>query len=244
MKQSLGYRQFKFSQRIPNKKFRQLNIEKYKKINLKRRILYLENENSVAEKELELKKFYMVSLEAGTVISGMLIAKNEHLIDGEPKRSYRFLFGKEKYADLYEDEITSIQLIDPNIRKEFFAGIQAQYDVQCLDDEDNVLPSDRIIGNFLFDKEAWDNLHEEEKKDLVFMLQLSPDEIVEILNVIIDYKNENKKLYDQRKSTLDAVLDFMNNFDEIKDTIPLFSGVAGYLYKKSGIDTLINTITR
>lgn len=34
-----------------------------------------------------------------------------------PKRSYRFLFGKEKYADLYEDEITSIQLIDPNIRK-------------------------------------------------------------------------------------------------------------------------------
>ena len=27
MKQSLGYRQFKFSQRIPNKKIRQLNIE-------------------------------------------------------------------------------------------------------------------------------------------------------------------------------------------------------------------------
>ena len=87
MKQSLGYRQFKFSQRIPNKKIRQLNIEKYKKINLKRRILYLENENSAAEKELELKKFYMVSLEAGTVISGMLIAKNEQLIDGESKRS-------------------------------------------------------------------------------------------------------------------------------------------------------------
>lgn len=242
MKQSLGYRQF--SQRIPNKKIRQLNIEKYKKINLKRRILYLENENSAAEKELELKKFYMVSLEAGTVISGMLIAKNEHLIDGEPKRSYRFLFGKEKYADLYEDEITSIQLIDPNIRKEFFASLQAQYDVQCLDDEDNVLPSDRIIGNFLFDKETWDNLHEEEKKDLVFMLQLSPDEIVEFLNILLDYKNENKKLYDQRKSTLDAVLDFVNNFDEIKDTIPLFSSMAGYLYKKSGIDTLINTITR
>ena len=138
----------------------------------------MENKNSEVKKELELKKFYMVSLESGTVISGMLIAKNEHLIDGEPKRSYRFLFGKEKYADLYEDEITSIQLIDPNIRKEFFAGIQAQYDIQCLDDEDNVLPSDRIIGNFLFDKEAWDNLHEEEKKDLVFMLQFHQDSTV------------------------------------------------------------------
>ena len=76
------------------------------------------------------------------------------------------------------------------------------------------------------------------------MLQLSPDETVEFLNILLDYKNENEKLYDKRKSTLDAVLDFVNNIDEIKDTIPLFSGVAGYLYKKSGIYTLINTITR
>lgn len=204
----------------------------------------MENKNSEVEKELELKKFYMVSLESGTVISGMLIAKNEHLIDGEPKRSYRFLFGKEKYADLYEDEITSIQLIDPNIRKEFFAGIQAQYDIQCLDDEDNVLPSDRIIGNFLFDKEAWDDLHEDKKRELITYLQLNSEEIVTLTNILVDYKNENKKLHDQRKSTLDAILDFVNNIDEIKDTIPLFSSMAGYLYKKSGIDTLINTITR
>lgn len=202
----------------------------------------MENENSVIKKELELKRFYMVTLEAGTVISGMLIAKNEQLIDGEVKSNYRFLFGKGKYADLCEDEITSIQLIDPNARKEFFASLQVQYEVQCLDDEDNVLPSDRIIGNFLFDKEAWDTLHEEEKKDLVFMLQLSPDEIVEFLNILLDYKNENEKLYEKRKSTLDAVLDFVNNFDEIKD-IPLFSGMAGYLYRKFGIETLISTIT-
>lgn len=192
---------------------------------------------------MELKKFYMTSLESGTVISGMLIAKNEHLIDGEPKRSYRFLFGKEKYADLYEDEITSIQLIDPNIRKEFFAGIQAQYDVQCLDDEDNVLPSDRIIGNFLFDKEAWDNLHEEEKKDLVFMLQLSPDEIVEFLNILLDYKNENKKLHDQKQQILDAAIVFMNKCDEIKELLPSLKEVIAFIYKASGIEALIDTIT-
>lgn len=209
---------------------------------MKRSILYLEK-NSVAEKEMELKKFYMISLESSAVISGMLIAKNEQLIDGEVKSSYRFLFGKGKYTDLCEDEITSIQLIDPNARKEFFANLQAQYDVQCLDDEDNMLPSDRIIGNFLFDKEAWDDLHEEEKRELVFLLQLSPDEIVEFLNILLDYKNENEKLYEKMKSTLDAVLDFVNNFDKIKD-IPLFSGMVGYLYRKSGIETLINTITR
>lgn len=202
----------------------------------------MENKSSVAEKELELKKFYMVSLESGAVISGMLIAKNEQLIDGEAKSNYRFLFGKGKYTDLCEDEITAIQLIDPNVRKEFFAGLQAQYDVHCLDDENNVLPSDRIIGNFLFDKMAWDYLHEEEKRELVFMLQLSPDEIVEFLNIILDYKTESEKLYEKRKSTLDAVLDFVNNFDEIKD-IPLFSGMAGYLYRKFGIETLISTIT-
>lgn len=210
---------------------------------MKRSILYLENENSMTDKKLELKKFYMVSLESNAVISGMLIAKNEQLIDGEAKSNYRFLFGKGKYADLCEDEITSIQLIDPNARKEFFASLQAQYDVQCLDDEDNVLPSDRIIGNFLFDKEAWDNLHEEEKKDLVFMLQLSPDEIVEFLNILLDYKNENEKLYDQRQQILEAAIGFMNKCDEIKD-IPLFSGMTGYLYRKSGIETLISTITR
>lgn len=201
----------------------------------------MENKSSV-EKELELKKFYMVSLESSAVISGMLIAKNEQLIDGEAKSNYRFLFGKGKYADLCEDEITSIQLIDPNVRKEFFAGIQAQYDVQCLDDEDNVLPSDRIIGNFLFDKEAWDTLHEEEKKDLVFMLQLSPDEIVEFLNILLDYKNENEKLHEKREAVMNAAIEFLDRYEKIKGMFPSLKEVAKFIYKESGIEKIIMAV--
>lgn len=202
----------------------------------------MENKSSMTDKKLELKKFYMVSLESNAVISGMLIAKNEQLIDGEVKSNYRFLFGKGKYVDLYEDEITSIQLIDPNVRKEFFAGIQAQYDVQCLDDEDNVLPSDRIIGNFLFDKEAWDTLHEEEKKDLVFMLQLSPDEIVEFLNILLDYKNENEKLHEKREAVMNAAIEFLDRYEKIKGMFPSLKEVAKFIYKESGIEKIIMAV--
>lgn len=60
----------------------------------------------------------------------------------------------------------------------------------------------------------------------------------------MDYKDENKKLYDKRQSTLDATLEFVNQFDEIKEVFPSLEELIAFVYKKSGIETLVNSITR
>lgn len=206
----------------------------------------MENENSVELFEYaEIGRTYAIQLSSGAIISGGLVAKYEYLTEEGVQKSYRIAFGNSKYIDLTEDEIESIELIKPHKTVlEYLKEFEGKHNVRCFDNENNVLPNDKILSNLLFGKEqAWDNLHEEEKRELITYLQLNSEEIVTLANILVDYKNENNKLYDQRKSSLDAVLDFMNKYDEIKD-IPLFSGMAGYLYKKSGIDTLINTITR
>lgn len=247
MKQSLGYRQFKFSQRIPNKKIRQLNIEKYKKINLKRRILYLENENSVELFEYaEIGRTYAIQLSSGAIISGGLAAKYEYLTEEGVQKVYKITFGNSKHIDIIEDEIESIELIKPHKTVlEYLKEFENKHDVKCFDKEDNVLPNDKILSNLLFGKEqTWDDLHEDEKRDFISYLQLSSDEVVTLINILVDYKDENKKLYDKRQSTLDATLDFVNQFDEIKEVFPSLEELIAFVYKKLGIETLVNSITR
>ena len=75
-------------------------------------------------------------------------------------------------------------------------------------------------------------------------MQLSSDEVVTLINILVDYKDENKKLYDKRQSTLDATLDFVNQFDEIKEVFPSLEELIAFVYKKLGIETLVNSITR
>lgn len=75
-------------------------------------------------------------------------------------------------------------------------------------------------------------------------MQLSSDEVVTLINILVDYKDENKKLYDKRQSTLDATLEFVNQFDEIKEVFPSLEELIAFVYKKSGIETLVNSITR
>lgn len=240
---SLGYRQF--SQRIPNKKIRQLNIEKIRNYRIKKEYINLEKNSVELFEYAEIGRTYAIQLSAGAIISGGLAAKYEYLTEEGVQKSYRITFGNSKYIDLTEDEIESIELIKPHKTVlEYLKEFEDKHDVKCFDNEDNVLPNDKILSNLLFGKEqVWDDLHEDTKRELVTYLQLSSDEVVTLINILVDYHNENEKLYDKRQSTLDAVLDFMNNYDEIKD-IPLFSGMAGYLYRKFGIDTLISTVTR
>lgn len=73
---------------------------------------------------------------------------------------------------------------------------------------------------------------------------MSSDEVVTLINILVDYKDENKKLYDKRQSTLDATLEFVNQFDEIKEVFPSLEELIAFVYKKSGIETLVNSITR
>lgn len=188
----------------------------------------MENENSVELFEYaEIGKTYAIQLSSGAIISGGLAAKYEYLTEEGVQKTYRITFGNSKYIDLTENEIEAIELIKPHKTVlEYLKEFEDKQDVKCFDNEDNVLPNDKILSNLLFGKEqTWDDLHEDTKREIVTYLQLNSEEIVTLINILVDYKNENKKLHEQRQSTLDAVLDFVSKCDEIKD-IPLFSGMA------------------
>lgn len=201
-----------------------------------------QSDNNIKE-DLEIKKFYAIQLESGAFISGMLVAKNEQIINEEVKKSYRIVFGNAKHIDLYEDEILSINLIQPGQdREEYFAEFELEHNVQCLDDKDQMLNNDVILGNIIYRKEMWDSLTESEKKEFISQLQLCPEEIVDLINILVDYKNENKKLYVKREKMQNAALDFMNKYEVVKETFPSLTKAIEFLYKESGIEKIIMAI--
>lgn len=203
----------------------------------------IEQKDDIVDENLEVKKFYAIQLESGGFISGMLVAKNEQIINEKVKKSYRIAFGNSLFVDLYEDEIVSINLVQPSQdREEYFAEFELGYKVQCLDDKDQLLDNDVILGNVIYGKEIWDKLSETEKKEFISQLHLSSKDVVSLINILMDYKKENKKLYDKKKEMQNVALDFLNKYSVVKETVPSLTKVIDFIYKESGIEKMIMAI--
>lgn len=194
----------------------------------------IEQKDDIVDENLEVKKFYAIQLESGAFISGMLVAKNEQIINEEIKKSYRIAFGNSIFVDLCEDEIVSINLIQPSQdREEYFAEFELEHNVQCLDDMDQLLDNDVILGNVIYGKEIWGKLSETEKKEFISQLHLSSKDVVDLINILMNYKIENKKLYDKKKEMQNVALDFLNKYSVVKETFPSLTKVIEFIYKES-----------
>lgn len=203
----------------------------------------IEQKDDIVDENLEVKKFYAIQLESGAFISGMLVAKNEQIINEEIKKSYRIAFGNSIFVDLYEDEIVSINLIQPSQdREEYFAEFELEHNVQCLDDKDQLLDNDVILGNVIYGKEIWDKLSETEKKEFISQLYLSSKDVVNLMNILMNYKKENKKLHNKKKEMQNVALDFLNKYSVVKETFPSLTKVIDFIYKESGIEKMIMAI--
>lgn len=163
------------------------------------------NENSVELFEnLEMGRTYTIQLSSGALISGALVAKYEYLTKDSVQKLYRIAFGNSKFIDITEEEIETIELVENHKTViEYLEKFGKEHVVNCFDDEGELL-SNSVILRKIIDKNVWDNLLEQEKRELLKYLRLSKDDEVEIINVCMDYKEETEKLHRKRLSALNA----------------------------------------
>lgn len=201
------------------------------------------NENSVRLFEnLEMGRTYTIQLSSGALISGALAARYEYLTEDSVQKLYRIAFGNSKFVDITEEEIESIELVKSHKTVlEYFKKFRENHVVNCLDDKGKLLSNSVILGKIM-DKNVWDNLLEEEKKEFLEYLQLSKKDEVEIINVCMDYKEEIEKFRKKRLNALDAVIEFLEKYNDMKNIYPGFEKMIRVLYKDMNIQEWIDSI--
>lgn len=193
-------------------------------------------------KNLEMGRSYKIQLTSGAFISGVLVAKYEYFTEERIKKIYRIALGNSKIIDITEEEIETMELIKPHKTiLEYFEKFRDSHVVDCFNDDGELLPNSVILGKIM-DKNVWDTLLEEEKRVLLEYLRLNESEEVEVINVCMDYKEEIEKLRKQRLNALDAVIQVIEKFDDMKRSFPGFEKIIRILYKDLSIQELIDSI--
>ena len=193
-------------------------------------------------KQLEVGRTYVIRLSSGALISGALASRYECLTEEGIQKSYRIAFGNSKFIDIAEEEIETIELVEH--RKtvlEYLEKFGKEHMIHCFDDTGNILSNSVILGKII-EKEIWDDLLEQEKRELLSYLRLSSSDVVEILNVYMDSKSENAKMHEKRLETLTATLRFLEKYNAMKEAFPHFNKAFEFLYKDSGVQELIDAV--
>ena len=200
-------------------------------------------ENKVeALEQLKMGRTYVIRLTSGALISGALASRYECLTEEGIQKSYRISFGNSKYVDITAEEIESIELVEHHKTVlEYLGKFGEDHVIRCFDDAGNLLPNSVILGNII-EKDIWDNLLEQEKRELLSYLRLSSSDVVEILNTYMDSKSENAKMHEKRLKALDATLRFLEKYNVMEETFPHFDKAFEFLYKDFGIKELIDAV--
>lgn len=134
----------------------------------------------------------------GGVVIGTLYSITSYMAElDEIKRAYSIIVGT-NCVQLKADDLRVIAPYDyvfstdeeENVK--FLKDIESKHDVNCFDEEGLILPVTTIIDNMM-DKNIWDKLTEDEKKNFVRIVGFTKEDVVAIINVLFDLKYENSK---------------------------------------------------
>ena len=117
-------------------------------------------------KQLEVGRTYVIRLSSGALISGALASRYECLTEEGIQKSYKIAFGNSKFIDIAEEEIETIELVEH--RKtvlEYLEKFGKEHMIHCFDDTGNILSNSVILGKII-EKDIWDDLLEQEKREL------------------------------------------------------------------------------
>lgn len=200
--------------------------------------------NSVVEDRLEIGSCYVTQLVSGSFLSGILISKGEQLTKEGVQTFFRFMISDDRVIDLNKKEMLSINLLrssDENKRRNL-KEFESKYGAKCFDGNGEILSNSAILGNVIIGKNIWDNVLEKEKSIFVEYLELSEDDIVEILNLCVGYQRENKKLHNKKQDVLIALNEFLKKCNDVKEMFPQFTSVYEWIFRESGIEKLVKVI--
>lgn len=178
------------------------------------------NENvneTINYEELEIGKPYVVSLTSGAVISGILFSKREDLQNGNVVKEYGIMFDNATQVYLCDCQITKIREVKP-IDTDFFKELENEYDIQCFDENEELLPSSKILGNILCIDRIWGKLSKRKKKKLIRNLNLGEENIISVIERCINEMNRITKLYNARIKVLNDY-DFNRKYCDVKELL-------------------------
>lgn len=194
------------------------------------------------KRNIKLGEFVAISTKNGSAM-GILRASYSFINkDEKEEKIYKISIG-EHILDIFEYEILDIVTLDDIQKKEdeYLADIEKKHDIKCFDADGKRLASSVIIANMI-DDYAWDELTEDEKKIFLKIINLSIEDITEIINVLLDYKYDNEDMHDKRIKALDKGIKAIQVYNDIIEKIPLGKTEYKFLYEQMKIEDLVNSI--
>lgn len=199
------------------------------------------NNETINYEELEIGKPYAISLTSGAVISGVLFSKREDLQNGNVIKEYGIMFDSATHVYLCDCQIAKMKEISTDNTDEYFKEIENKYHIKCFNDGGNLLSASKIIGDIISGNK-FEELSQTEKKELVEHLYFDNEDILDIVEALIIWKKDNKRLHDDKLKVLDACLEVMDNYNEFQNTYPYIKNIYKLIFKELGIEKFIKKI--
>lgn len=195
----------------------------------------------------EIGKTYIMELISGAIISGGLVSKYEFLKDGVIVQAYTIAFNSSKLIDIQIDEIERMDLVEHHNEKnksvlEYLKGFQEKHKVKCFDENGEILPNSTILGEAIICKKVWDDLQDEEKKEFVGKVDLTIENIVEVINVCTKYMKENGRMHEDRLKIINEAAKLMNRYKRVEKLYPHIDKIYEVFFNDLRISELINAI--
>lgn len=209
------------------------------------------NENIINEivnfESAEIGKTYIIELTSGAIISGGLVSKYEFLKDGVIVQAYTIAFNNSKVIDIQVDEIERMDLVEHHNEKhksvlEYLEEFQEKHKVKCFDEDGELLSNSTILGETVIDKKVWNALQDEEKKEFIEKVDLTVNDIIEIINVFVKYMMENGRMHEDRLRMLDEAVRLMDRYKEAQEKYPHIDKIYEVFFNDLRIGELLNAI--
>lgn len=184
---------------------------------------------------------YEIQLKTGMIISGLLIAKIECLVEEKTETHYRFAFNGSKYVDLCENEIESVYLPEIKEKIEYLSEFEKKHDTKCFDEENNILDSSTILKEVL-SKDIWNDLTSEDREKLISYIEPNVEDIVDVINAYVVSKKESEKLFRSEKKILDSMNKLMKNYCNSEKRNSYSRTMYDFLFKELGIEKFLKDI--
>lgn len=211
-------------------------------------------ENSIIDhyidyEDMQIGQAYIMQLTSGAILSGGLISKYESLNNnGEIVRMYSFAVTNSQIIDIRVDEVDKIDLVESynqNRSKnilEYLKEFQGKHKVKCFNEDGELLSNSTILGEVIIGKKVWDGLPEEEKKEFIKKIDLTVDNIIEVINVCVKYMKENARMHEDRLRILNEAVKLMERYKRVENLYPYIDKKYEAFFNDLHISELFNVI--
>ncbi len=176
-----------------------------------------------------------------TYITGILTvhgyALNE---DGEPDEFYNVLLSDRRQLQLWGSELEDVWVFDLHTQYDYLVGVIGEkYGVDFTNEDDELHENGVILAKV---KTIWNELDKDEQLEVIRVMGLLPEDIADLMNIIINQEKQLNKYHEWKIGVLDKAQEFMDLKKKSDAENPVLKPVCDLWYKELGVDKLISQI--